>query len=87
MGAGVVGLNIKSAEVHQLARQVADLTGTSMTSAIEIALREKLERLDREGGVEAIVERALRIARESGPPGPDESSDHSSLYDEQGLPA
>jgi antitoxin VapB len=37
-------LNIKSPEVYQLARQLADKTGETLTTAVEIALRERLER-------------------------------------------
>ena len=38
-------LNIKNERVYELARQLADATGASMTSAIESALEEKLERM------------------------------------------
>ncbi len=38
-------LNIKNERVYELARQLADATGKSMTSVIETALEEKLERL------------------------------------------
>jgi antitoxin VapB len=37
-------LNIKSQEVYQLARELADKTGESLTTAVEIALRERLGR-------------------------------------------
>ncbi len=43
-----MGLNIKSAEVHDLAREVADITGESMTAAVREALQERLERLRRD---------------------------------------
>ena len=82
-----MGLNIKSEDVHRLARQLAKRTGKTMTAAIEAALREKIERLDREQDVEAVVARVMRIVRESGPPAPDQTSDHSDLYDDRGLPA
>ena len=41
-------LNIKNERVYELARQLADATGDSMTSVIERALEEKLERLRRQ---------------------------------------
>lgn len=34
-----MSLNIKSDEPHRLARQVADVTGESMTTAVVVALR------------------------------------------------
>jgi antitoxin VapB len=37
-------LNIKSPEVYQLARELADRTGETLTAAVENALRERLER-------------------------------------------
>jgi antitoxin VapB len=82
-----MGLNIKSGTVHQLARQLARRTGTTMTAAIEVALREKVDRLDREQDIDAVVARVMRIVRESGPRAADKTSDHSNLYDDEGLPA
>ncbi len=82
-----MGLNIKSEEVHRLARQVADRTGASMTAAIEAALREKLARLDKQQDVEAVMRRVDEIVKRSGPTAPGISSDHSDLYDDEGLPA
>ncbi len=81
-----MGLNIKNEAVHRLAKEVADVTGTSMTSAIETALREKLARLRDE------QERGVRIARfrarleALGPPPPGLTSDHNDLYGDDGLP-
>jgi antitoxin VapB len=82
-----MGLNIKNKEVERLARELADRTGESKTAAILGALRDKLAQLHKEDDKDAIVERVMKIARESGPPGPDETSDHSDLYDDRGLPA
>ena len=39
-----MSLNIKNEETCELARELAALTGESMTGAITIALRERLER-------------------------------------------
>jgi antitoxin VapB len=82
-----MGLNIKNEHVHRLIRELAARTGTSMTASIETAVREKLARLDQEEDGEAMVARARRIVRESGPTAADVSSDHSDLYDDAGLPA
>lgn len=81
-----MGLNIKDDEVHQLARELAAQTGTSMTAAIRDALKEKLARLERARDPEAVVARVKRLVEESGPPPPGLTSDHSDLYDELGLP-
>jgi len=37
-------LNIKDPEVYQLARQLADLTGQTLTDTVRVALRERLSR-------------------------------------------
>jgi len=41
-------LNIKNAEAHRLARELAALTGESMTAAVTEAVRERLARVRRE---------------------------------------
>ncbi len=47
-----MGMNIKSDEAHTLAKKIAGHTGESLTSAVVIALRERLERLERESTVQ-----------------------------------
>lgn len=59
-----MALNIKSEEAHRLAREVADLTGESMTAAVTNAVRERLERLHAEGEGE-LAERILEVGRRS----------------------
>lgn len=44
-----MSLNIKNERTHALVRELAELTGTSQTSAVEDAVRRRLEEL-REGG-------------------------------------
>lgn len=39
-----MALNLKSERVHDLARELADLTGDTMTGAVEVALREAITR-------------------------------------------
>lgn len=39
-----MALNLKSRTVHELARELADLTDDSMTGAVEVALREAIAR-------------------------------------------
>ena len=82
-----MGLNIKSDEVHRLARLVACRTGASMTQAIEVALREKLDRLERERDRHHRIERLRAMLDELGPPPPGLTSDHADLWDEDGPPA
>jgi len=40
-----MSLNIKNEEAHRLARELAALTGESMTVAVTEALRERIERV------------------------------------------
>ncbi len=84
-----MALNIKSGETHRLARELAELTGESMSTAVTIALQERLDRLRQERN-EGMAERLLAIGREAAPlfKEPYRSVDHGDLlYDENGLPA
>lgn len=84
-----MSLNIKNAETYRLVRELADLTGESMTGAVTEAVRERLERLaaaDRRAGM---AERILAIAKDMHARLPDDFFDieHGDLlYDEDGLP-
>ena len=83
-----MSLNIKDEETHRLARELARLTGESMTAAVNEAIRERLERVQK-NSKEGLAERLLEIARECGPlwKEPYKSIDHGELlYDEKGLP-
>jgi len=81
-------LNIKGEDAYRLASQLAELTGESLTTAVTTALRERLVR------ERAVRDRAARIARVRALTAeirrnlrhPLPSSDHSWLYDENGLP-
>lgn len=80
-------LNIKGEEAYRLASELAALHGESLTAAVTRALRDALEREKRERDVAAKVADILAIAKEikaSVPP--DVTSDHSWLYDDDGLP-
>ena len=81
-----MALNIKNEETCNLARELAELTGESMTGAITIALRE---RLDREKDIQARL-RAMREIRDRIAPhlrdGPSAVDHGDWLYDEHGLP-
>jgi antitoxin VapB len=83
-----LGLNIKNEEAHRLAQELAALTGESMTAAVTVALRERLDRVRRERGV-TLADRLLKIGKECAArlKEPFRSVDHSDLlYDERGLP-
>ena len=55
-----MALNLKSRHVHDLARELADLTDDTMTGAVEAALREAIAR--RRPAVDAKRELLGRIA-------------------------
>jgi antitoxin VapB len=83
-----MGMNIKNEETHKLARELAELTGESVTAAVTVAVRERLERVRQEKGM-SLSERLLAIGKETAPhfKQPFRSTDHGDLlYDENGLP-
>lgn len=83
-----MALNIRNPEAERLAAEVARRTGETKTEAITKALRERLERLRREGSgrrlADELEEIAERVALLSvlDPRAPDEILG----YDERGLP-
>jgi antitoxin VapB len=82
-----MGMNIKNPTVERLAKELAAETGETMTSAIQVALEERLERLRRERDVAEKIRRIDEIVDSLPPVPPGVTSDHSDLYDENGLPA
>jgi len=81
-----MGLNIKNREAHLLAEKLSKLTGESMTTAVTIALRERLARVRQQQG---LADRLLAIGRDCATrlKEPFRSADHGDLlYDERGLP-
>jgi antitoxin VapB len=82
-----MGLNIKNREAHQMAEELSKLTGESMTTAVTIALRERLARVRQEQGL-SLADRLLAIGRDcAARKEPFRSADHGDLlYDECGLP-
>ena len=84
-----MGLNIKNEETCALARELADLTGETMTGAITAALSERLEREKRERDKEALLRDVRAIAERCAArmgPGPSAVEHGNFLYDEHGLP-
>lgn len=82
-----MGMNIKNATVERLAKELAAETGETMTSAIQAALEERLERLRHDRGVAEKIRRIDEVLARSGPTPAGLTSDHSDLYDNDGLPA
>jgi antitoxin VapB len=83
-----MGLNIKSEETHRLARELARLTGESMTAAVTEAVRERLDRV-RSRQATGLADRLLAIGKDCAArlKEPFRSADHGDLlYDERGLP-
>ena len=80
--------NIKDPEIHQLAKELADLTGENMTQAVGTAVRDRLarvrgERKKKRMSVKDMLALGKRVrSRIKGP-----LVDHAELlYDERGLP-
>ena len=93
-----MALNIKDDEIHNMARELATLQGSSLTEAVRGALKAALDRKHamQDRATQERLERILEIARrfsslpdmpDAPPITPDRpGSDHSWLYDENGLP-
>jgi len=83
-----MALNIKNEETHRRVRELAERTGETMTRAVTIAVRERLERVRREQG-QNLADRLLAIGKDCAARlrEPFRSVDHGDLlYDERGRP-
>jgi antitoxin VapB len=60
-----VSLNIKDEETHQLTRKLAQLTGESLTLAVKVAVKERLERQQNAARKESRMEWLNRITAET----------------------
>ena len=84
-----MSLSIKNEEICRLAGELARLTGETMTRAITVALRDRLERKKRLRDADALAEKlhaiGQRCAARMGP-GPSAVDHGDLLYDERGLP-
>jgi antitoxin VapB len=84
-----VPLNIKDAETHALARELAAATGESVTRAVHIAIRERLQKVRaRRAGRRPLADCLDEIARHCAalPVLRDRPADEILRYDERGLP-
>lgn len=83
-----MAVSVKNAETDQLARELTAATGESITEAVTIALRERLERV--RGRRASAITRRLRAFRTevgSYPVVDQRRADELIGYDERGLPA
>lgn len=85
-----MSLNIKNDETHELTRELARLTGESLTQAVTTAVAERLERVRREHSDTQLRAAALlAIGRDTASRlrAPTLDTEHGELlYDERGLP-
>lgn len=82
-----MALSVKNPEADALARELTAVTGESMTEAVIVALRERLDRV--RGGRSAAITRRLHAlkAETSEYEGADVRSAEAIIgYDEHGLP-
>lgn len=83
-----MGMNIKREETHRLARELASLTGESLTVAVTESVRERIDRV-RGKRRDHLADRLLEIGRDCALhlKEPFRSAGHGDLlYDERGLP-
>ena len=83
-----MALSIKNPEVERLARELAAKTGESITHAVLVALRDRMDREDQDRKRDLKVARLLEIGREGRrlPTFDDRSLEEIIGYDEHGLP-
>jgi len=83
-----MGLNIKNTKLEADIRELAELTGESLTDAIAKAVRERRERLGKPKLTDEQRLTKLRRIQDSLRDFPAEyrTSNHDELYDERGLP-
>ena len=83
-----MGLNIKNDETYRLVQKLAKRTGETMTTAITIAVRERLDRVLRSRD-QSLATRLIAIGKDCAAhlEEPYRTIDHGNLlYDERGLP-
>jgi antitoxin VapB len=84
-----MAMNIKSTEAHQMAQELAQLRGTSITRAVTEALRESLDRERRRRREKSLSAELLEIGKRCAMhiKKPARSRDHGTfLYNNKGLP-
>ena len=80
-------MNIKDRKTHDLAREVAKETGETITEAVNVALRERLDRIRDGRRKKKRLAALMEIGRQGAKMFPGPHVDHAELlYDENGLP-
>jgi antitoxin VapB len=79
-------LNIKSDRAEELVSRLVALTGESKTQAVVAALEERVGRMEAERSAKIEAIKALGARVRAATPAHLRTSDHSDLYDENGLP-
>ncbi len=83
-----VSLNIKNSETHALARELAQITGESITEAVTEAVRERLDRL-RQRSRKGIAAQLMAIGADCAARLPESFRSMNTddlLFDENGMP-
>ncbi len=82
-----MGMNIKSADTHRRAKELARIAGETIAEAVDRAVTERLDRLRKRRNRKALAERLLKIGDQcSRLPLFDRRMPDEMLYDERGLP-
>ena len=84
-----MGFDIKDDETCKLAGELAQLTGETMTGAITVGLRERLERERRRRGADALAQQLHTTGQRCAAllePRPPAIEHGDLLYDNEGLP-
>ena len=82
-------LNLKNPKAYSLAAEITRLTGESLTTAVIIALEQRLEAERLKRGGRTTAERILAFADRFAPglaPGSDSSDHAAGLYGGDGMP-
>lgn len=83
-----MALNIKDPTADRLVRELAETTGESITTAVTIAVRERLDRIGRMAPAEVRKREIMRIAKRAAaePVIDDRTEDEIFGWNEDGLP-
>ncbi len=84
-----MGLNIKNADTHRLIHELAELTGESMTTAVTVAVQDRLARIRQSDPGVGMADRLHEIATDMRARLPEDflaADPASDLYDRDGLP-
>jgi antitoxin VapB len=82
-----MSMNIKNEDTHRRARELARLSGETLTGAVDRAIAERLNRMRKRHNRRAFVDRMLKIGRECAAlPVLDRRTPEDMLYDKNGIP-